>query len=278
MSTVSKFARALALFSAEHDIAALPDMRVADRTYCILFTPRSGSTWLTYNIAKYRLLSHPDEYFIANEFLTSLEYNQASNIRDYYRLVSNKMMTNVGTFGFEISFFDLEELEKDALLRSLMEGVQSFVYLSRKNFVAQAVSLYIASVSGRYHSFEGDRVQSCVEPVKCDLSLIKFWACHILQQEYGIERWLSHNRIDALRITFEDILADCEAVVASIARWIGVELTIAPDPAAKRTRSVSTNLNAHFEAAFRAEHPEWCEYWSRNRGMFPCDYDGFSPI
>ena len=51
------------------------------KTYCILITPRSGSTWLSRRISRLEVLSCPEEYFIADEFTSTLKYNAGRDLK-----------------------------------------------------------------------------------------------------------------------------------------------------------------------------------------------------
>lgn len=242
--------------------------RVA-QTYAVLFTPRSGSTWLTHEISSYVVLSHPDEYFNLHTFEDSLALNKSNNIYEYYDSVANKRVSPAGVFGFQISYFDLAELEKLAGLRSLMTGRQVFFYLRRNNFIAQAVSLYFAEQTNVFHSSKNEKI-SIRRDVQYDKERIKFWARHILQQEYGIESWLSTNYVTSLWLTYEEFVVDIRKAVCSIADAL---YCVIP-----RRRIIELEIPVKlldcrkiaFEALFRKDEKEFCAKWECRRGRYPC--------
>lgn len=243
------------------------------KTYAILMTPRTGSTWLTHEIASYRVLGHPDEYFIADIFDQSVDYNPSSNIYEYYDVVAKKMSSGENIFGFEISYHDLEELEKEADLLSLMTGERYFIYLTRKNFVAQSISLHIASESGFYHltnkeSPEGLHTRS---EIPYDAEKIRHWCSHILQQEYGFNQWISAKEISVLKIEYEDMVENMTSVIFSIAAHVGVELNgIKLAAHVPRTVRVTASYSNQYEQKFRSEYNEWCRFWEQGRGLEEC--------
>ena len=250
------------------------------KTYAILMTPRSGSTWLTHEIASYETLSHPDEYFIAEIFDQAILHNGSSNIYEYYDVVSNKMSSGEGIFGFEISYFDLDELEAEADLLSLMTGEKYFIYLTRDNFVSQAISMHIAKESGIYHSTNSEDASALLvrANVPYNAEKIRYWCSHILQQEYGFKTWLASRNIDFLKIQYEDMIADMTEVVQRIASHVEVELPAQSSPDAPRTVSVAAAYSDHYEQQFRLEHSEWCSHWTKNRGQLPCNFEAPWPF
>jgi trehalose 2-sulfotransferase len=244
-----------------------------ERTYCILITPRSGSTWLCHRIARLDVLSCPDEYFIADEFINTLQYNPGRDIYEVFDIVAKKNCTNTGIFGFKMSYFDLEEFEKEAKLLDVMIGDKYFFYLSRRNFVAQAISLYAAVESQIFHVF-GDGPKQARPDIAYDDDKIMYWACHILQQEYGIQQWLDTNQVKPVQLHYEELLNDVDGVIARIADQLGVDLTGAPTLDIPQTEKIANGNAADFERAFRRNHSDFCRFWEVVRGTAPSPYTG----
>jgi LPS sulfotransferase NodH len=198
-----------AQFIAFHgnDVAAAryerPKMPVR-KTYCILITPRSGSTWLSRRISRLDVLSCPEEYFIAEEFTNTLKYNPGRDIYEVFDIVAQTNCTSDGLFGFEMSYFDLEEFEHEARLIDVMLGERHFFYLNRRNFVAQAISLHTAVESHVFHVFGAAEALQPRPAVPYDDGKIMYWVCHILQQEFGIRQWLRANKVKPVTLCFRE--------------------------------------------------------------------------
>jgi trehalose 2-sulfotransferase len=242
------------------------------KTYCILITPRSGSTWLTRRIARLAVLSCPEEYFNVEEFGNTLKFNPGRDIYEVFDIVAHKACTNTGIFGFEMSYFDLEEFEREAPLLDVMLGKRYFFQLSRRNFVAQAISLYTAVESRVFHAYSGaGRPQRAAIPYDDDK--IMYWLCHILQQEYGTQRWLRTNRIEPFQLWYEELLDDIDGAIARIARHLDVDLSTAKKIDIPQTERITTDEACGYEIEFRGRHWQFCGKWEAMRGTAPCLYD-----
>lgn len=250
----------------------------ASKNYCILITPRSGSTWLCRRIARLNVLSCPEEYFNADEFTNTLTHNPGRDIYEVFDIVAGKNRTNTGVFGFKMSYFDLEEFEREAKLLEVMPGRKHFFYLSRQNFVAQAISLYTAVESRVFHVFGKSAELSQRRDVPYDDDKIMYWACHILQQEYGFQEWLTANGIWPVRLMYEDLLADIDAAIAKIARHLGIDISRAQEIATPQTEKIAADWAPDYEQRFRGRHREFCDIWDELRGTAPCLYTGAAPM
>lgn len=245
------------------------------KTYCILMTPRSGSTWLTRRIARLDVLSCPDEYFNADIFADTLKYNPGCDVYEVFDVIAAKNRTCDGLFGLEISYFDLEELELEAKLLELMVGEKYFFYLNRRNFVAQAISLYTAVESNVFHSFQTQRSSRREAPYDDDK--IMYWLCHILQQEFGFRQWTTANNVRPVRLRYEELCDDIDAVIARMAEHMGVDLRGIEAHDTPQTERITAGCARDYERQFRDAHEEFCRKWEAVRGTQPCIYPGDAP-
>lgn len=234
------------------------------KTYCILITPRSGSTWLSRRISRLDVLSCPEEYFIAEEFDSTLEYNPGRDIYEVFDIVAQKNATSEGLFGFEMSYFDLEEFEREARLVDVMLGEH------RRNFVAQAISLHTAVESRVFHAFGASDAPRPRPAVPYDDDKIMYWVCHILQQEFGIRQWLRANKIKPVTLCYEELLENIDGAVGRIARHLGVDLAGARALSTPQPEKLAAAWADDFERRFRNRHWDFCREWEATRGTAPC--------
>jgi LPS sulfotransferase NodH len=248
-----------------------------DKTYCILMTPRSGSTWLARRIAGFDVLSCPGEHFNAEMFGDTLKHNAGRDIYEVFDVIAAKNRTRQGLFGFEISYFDLEELELEARLLDLMVGEKFFFYLNRRNFVAQAISLYAAVESNIFHRFQPESEPQKRSDIPYDDDRIMFWVSHILQQEFGIHQWMTTNNVEPLRLHYEDLCGDIDAVIRRMAAHLGVDLQGIDARTTAQTQRITADSAGTYERRFRNSHQKFCRKWQAARGTEPCPFTGADP-
>ncbi|HTW51322.1 MAG TPA: Stf0 family sulfotransferase [Stellaceae bacterium] len=278
MAGEGKFRAYFNALDAAHGVASGPRERVRlDKTYCILITPRSGSTWLARRIAGVDVLSCPGEHFNAELFGATLKHNAGRDIYEVFDAIAAKNRTRQGLFGFEISYFDLEELEFEARLLDLMVGEKFFFYLSRRNFVAQAISLHTAVESKIFHSFQPEDEPRKRSDVPYDDDKIMFWVSHILQQEFGIHQWMTANNLEPMRLHYEELCADIDAVIRKMAAHLGVDLQGIPARPTAQTQRITADSAPDYERRFRSSHEEFCRKWQAARGTEPCPFTGVAP-
>ena len=121
---------------SRHKILARPQ---PGNTYCIFFTPRSGSTHLKDLLSSTNALGHPREIFNPN-VLSKLAQSVGARSLDEYADLTGRNWQNGGTAGFEITFRHVLYAFKNQshFFRIYSEGV--FFWLIREDIVAQAVS------------------------------------------------------------------------------------------------------------------------------------------
>jgi trehalose 2-sulfotransferase len=279
MAIESKFRAHFNAFNGER--AGVPAGRgrpALSKTYCILMTPRSGSTWLTRRIARLDRLSCPDEYFNTDVFADTLRYNPGRDVYEVFDIIARKNRTQDGLFGLEISYFNLEELELEAKLLDLMIGDKYFFYLNRRNFVAQAISLYTAVESKIFHSFQAGGDEQRRREVPYDDAKILFWAGHILQQEFGFHQWMAANGVKPVRLRYEELCEDIDAVIGRMADHMGVNLDGVEAHPTEETQRITADSAGSYERRFRNAHAEFCRKWEAVRGTEPCHFTGVAPI
>lgn len=182
--------------------------------YVLAMTPRSGSTWLARMLTATGRLGRVEEWFLPGHPLVGLAHPRS--LDEYVEAVKRAATGPNGVWGVKGDLPQLADVLPD------LPG--PVVYLTRQDRVAQAISLYRAVVSGRW--------QEPVPPgeVPFDAEAIEQWAGHLARMESAWEEALESRSV--LRITYEALCADPRGTVLRIARFVGVELLDAPDPAA----------------------------------------------
>jgi trehalose 2-sulfotransferase len=191
-------------------------------TYMIATVPRSGSTYLSHLLWKTGSLGAPLEYL--NFDPLGPYFFAAGNPQgqiDLWRSVKRRRTSPNGIFGFKCFLMQLAALEKSnrPLLADL--GAERVIYLRRRDRIAHAVSLARAMISGIWDQ----RQVAGEEPaIAYSQSTIEEAERAILWQEAGWEKLFARQRLEPLRLFYEDVVASPGESIGRIAQHLGVEI------------------------------------------------------
>lgn len=255
------------------EVFARISKRPRPKTYGIAFTPRSGSTWISDVVRQSRALGSPGEYFNINAAFDSISLAACTSLEDYYAWLSRVRQTT-GVFGFEISWPWLDLLEKEGKL-SLLQGVDYWFLLRRRDFVLQAVSLYLASSSGVFHlRDEGEQgAQQRVESadVEYDADAIAESVLQVMHGEFYLNRYFKALDKEPQPLWYEDLIEQGpQDFLYRFAQQISVALSPGDheriDAIQPSLRKSGGERNGEFAARFRQERPEFIAHWDEYRG------------
>ena len=215
------------------------------QSYIICGTPRSGSTLLCY-LLEHAGCGQPDSYFrrqsimgLARDLgvthdgdLHSTEFS-----RRYVDAVIKEGRGGTGIFGLRVMYENLGEMcERLALLhpdagsgRALIEaafGRVLYIYLSREDKIAQAISLMKAEQSGLWHitrdGGELERTQSHLEP-HYDGQRIGEIVRELEHDDAAWRAWFKTSGIDPLPLTYNGLSADPHGGLARVLDALGMD-------------------------------------------------------
>jgi LPS sulfotransferase NodH len=193
---------------------------IASRHYVIASTYRCGSSYLSARLWRTGLLGAPWEYFNYESEMELMQTRLGTSDPDEYidRLISRRTSAN-GVFGFKAHFHHFEAaLKHSASLREMM-GDANFIYLDRRDKLAQAVSMakalqsraWISLGTARhaplFYSFEF--IKACLEELKN--SSESWW------------RWFEAAGKTPRIVIYEDLMLNADAVVDGIIEYIDVD-------------------------------------------------------
>jgi LPS sulfotransferase NodH len=237
----------------------------ADRKYVILFTPRSGSTWLTAVIVATGCLGRPEEY-LNPEFVPGVAKGaNCTARRSLLPALLRKCKTDNGVFGIEVLASHIEIFGES----DFFEGIGTdalYYYLWRANIVAQGISLYKAVTTGKFHSTD-EREELTV--VAYDAAGIKYWTEHILQIEIDNFNLLCKRGLPCRFLCYENIVWDEATTLESFSGpLLGrslLESEISKE--ARRPSRMADEWNLAAETRFRLEMAEFVQGLNSRRVM-----------
>lgn len=217
----------------------------------ILFASRAGSGYAG------RLLANTPWFGEVGE---SFRPEHLDIIRERHRLsdtweAAQWMIDHRGTpqaFGLKGGFTQLIAATQLGLLPETIDRMQ-FIVLRRRDRLSQAVSLFRAQVSGRFHS-----VQPEGQPVSADdydADRIAFNLAHIDRNYRWFETLLARLGKQAPTFHYEDMCADPARFAGDICALLGLPPVETLDPAVD-LEVLRDGINEDWVERFRAERPE----------------------
>ncbi|WP_372614016.1 Stf0 family sulfotransferase [Aquicoccus sp.] len=241
--------------------ASSMEKKEAPRTFGIIFTPRSGSSWLTDVLSQTRLLGKPQEWFNPNFVPNITRAVNAKDLDSYLKMLRRKHKPG-GFFSFEVTIYQMLRVfgsERNFLAR--FPETTPLFYLTREDMVLQAISLSKAVRTSVFHSpnASDDEIDKADTEFSYDAAEIKRWLDHVFDQEKKCEAFFSAAGLHPHRMSYEQVTADgAEATVRRFLRVLkpekATELVI-PDLEPKH-RKIASSRNGDYATRFREEHPE----------------------
>lgn len=227
--------------------------------YCIYFTPRSGSSWLTDLATRSGFLGGARECFNP-QFMGEMAQFLGARTMDEYIEVIRRRFCNRGTFSFEITLFQLREVfgSTDAFMERFGRYVP--FWLIREDIVLQAVSLWKKEVTGIAHSVGSTPLGRADADANLayDADGISRWLKHIVALERLTEAHFATHQIAPVRMSYEQMMAaGPQQTRAFMARSLGRRL-LPPKHGDPRHERIATDLNTHFAEQFQHENPTIC--------------------
>jgi trehalose 2-sulfotransferase len=191
----------------------------------VAMTPRSGSTWLTRLLIQTRALGRPWEHLAPDASL--FERLPAQDWRGYLDAIGRGSATDNGVAGVKANLFQVVPL----LSRGLLDDPSRrnvWVYLTREDLVAQAISLHRAFATGEWQPGAARTLEGpagAAAPVY-DAARITAYVSWLVRMMGAWERVFAALGAQPLRLTYEGLEADPRGTVAAIARHLGVEVNL----------------------------------------------------
>lgn len=240
-----------------------------DRIYCIAFIPHSGSAWLGHMVAKTRALGIPKEWFNHNAATHAIRNSGAGNFREYYQYLKHAHQAN-SVFGAEVAFQHLDKLIQEGY-EHVLDEMDAWFFLRRRDFVAQAVSLYRSVQSDRYHA-RGDEPASDSH-LEYDRDKVAKLVFSIMNQEWRFSQYFEQKGVTPSLLWYEDLLSmKPEDILSHLATILGVDIAARAEvlkPAGEIDFPVTNDDSKDIIERFKQENSELIDFWREFRGTRP---------
>jgi len=220
-------------------------MDAVTTTYIIVSTMRTGSYLLCEGLEYTGRAGHPMEVFCPErieDYAGRWELPLHVSVEDYIRVAEGKGTTENGVFGMKIHGHHVEPMaERCGIKRDHWQVLWQFfpkakyIYLTRRNRRAQAISWYRAEVTNEWWRIPG------VEDLTLTGKAPEFDSAEIRRREIELERqdraWASYlatlPKADVIAMDYETLAADYRGQVARTLVLIGEDAELArnlPEP------------------------------------------------
>ena len=204
----------------------------------------------------------------ADDFSVSTEnwVNRHEFDRAYLSAVLDYGTNGTPVFGMRLMWESLSGLSKrlhvfypnlpsdSARFRAAFGGLR-YLYLVREDKVAQAVSQLKAEQTGLWHVFadgaERERMKPGQVPVY-DFRQLSKYVAESKQDDAAWQRWFAHQNIEPMRLTYEALASEPQAVLGTVLSSLGLDPAIAGTIAPK-TAKLADRESREWIARFRAE-------------------------
>jgi LPS sulfotransferase NodH len=224
--------------------------------YVILFTARSGSTFLTHEVAATGRLSVPNEWFSWLYIREDTNKNGGTPVDFLRRLVSG-IKSPGGIFGVETNRLMLELFEDVLPLERIFPRRPRWFVLRRRNLVSQSISNYIADESRVFHSYQLNAgSDKKIDSVQYDSEKLKGYIKKFVEEEIWFFKYLRKKHVVPVELFYEDVVSDPKSAAMRIANVMGVWLPheYVSKQIENPMKKLANNKNVEYEKRFRDEN------------------------
>ena len=189
--------------------------------YAIVSTPRSGSTALCEALAATQIAGFPTEH-LRTPALFLTKYCKFDPLR-YLQLLMTYQTTKNGVFGTKLISHFLEGYQA-----SLSFDNFKFIYLIRRDKIAQAVSAFIATKTNMWHIYseeQSKKYQSKLKTINIqdsDLERVHNTYHNCLRQELFLDHFFERYNISPLIIEYEEFAALPGVTLTKIMNYLNI--------------------------------------------------------
>ena len=199
------------------------------KSYIVAASYRSGSAYLCWKLWQTGLLGAPSEVLNPSGELRALmaRFKTSSPAEYVVKLIEHRASRN-GIFGMKAHFHHFEAFLKEYPLFLEALSPVTFIYLARRDKVAQAVSMAKAFQTNWWSSrkrnwWSSDGTKVPVPPLRYDRALIEKCMKEVEVQDAGWLQWFESNSIAPHQVIYEDLIADPTVAVRSIVERLGAQ-------------------------------------------------------
>jgi LPS sulfotransferase NodH len=223
------------------------------KSYIVASSYRSGSTYFCSQLWNTGVLGAPAEYLnMGGGRMLRLVMErrlQATSPEDYFVKLFACRTSRNGVFGMKAHYQHFEQaLDWCPSMIKLLSPV-TYIYVTRRDAIAQAVSMAKAIQTNRWTSMDAD-VKTAFQ---YDKRLIGECLAEIQRQKIGWLRWFELNNITPFVLTYEDLITNTASAISSAVTLLDVQGDERCELHLPVIEKLSDAVNVEWAARFRHE-------------------------
>ena len=218
----------------------------------ICMTPRSGSTFFSEALKKTKSLGNPGEWFNPHDgknIEQMVDRYGAQSREEVLDGIYNFSATDNGVAVVKGDFFQCLPFMYDGLINRHFDYVR-WVYLTREDTLAQAVSRYIGTVTGSWSSAQ----KAEQSEVPYDPELIEKQVDFLIDMESGWKRFFATRHIRPLPMSYEQLTKSLPKKIEQICKFMSIEPVHKITDADLSLKKQGTDRNIEMVQRFAAEY------------------------
>jgi trehalose 2-sulfotransferase len=196
----------------------------------LCFTNRSGSNYLAELLGKTRQINVAGEFLNFDTALTHIEKNDLRSFYDYFvGLVDTQSVK--GSFACKIAITQIALIQHAGLLDEIVP-YSRFVLCERADLLSQAISLEIASRTGKWTSYMSPT--GSVSETDFDRNRLEMIVRNIAYEQQLFRLFFAINGLDHFHVNYEQLMSHTSAMMKMMCDWLEIE---APSDCFDRTNT-----------------------------------------
>ncbi|MEQ3745604.1 MAG: Stf0 family sulfotransferase [Henriciella sp.] len=217
----------------------------------VCMTPRSGSTFFSEALRVTEQLGNPGEWFNAHDTKsidTIIEKYGCQTREDVLDHIYNFSSTDNGVCVIKGDYFQCLPFIFDGLFEQHFDIVK-FVFLTREDLLAQAISRYVGTVTGSWSSAQ----KAAKTEVPYDRPQIDKQLKFLLDMEEGWRHFFASRGIRPTRMSYEQLTRNLSGKVQQIAKLMNIKLAVEMQPEDLALKKQGSSRNKDWAAVFASE-------------------------
>ncbi len=229
----------------------IPQSPPVGKLLILCMTPRSGSTALSAALSDSKLMGRSGERLGNGPLKRTIEAQRPASLVELLRSVIEDSRTRNGVAQIKCDLPQLLPFLLDAACLPIIQQAQ-MVYLTREDILGQAISRYRGFQTGLWHSTQAAAPTGNME-VPYDFAAIKGQIDRLVQMMAAYERLFAALSLQPIRISYEQVTQNSQAVMARIAEAMQITLPEGASLENSGHTKVATRNNDQLRARYLAE-------------------------